>query len=106
MTPSTSDTPTAPSRERILVCVAWPYANGPFHVGHVSGVYLPADVFARFERMRGADVLMVSGSDCHGTPITIRAEREGVPPVEIIDRYQASFLHTFDQLGIEFDLFT
>jgi len=94
------------AHDRVLVCVAWPYANGPFHVGHVSGVYLPADVFARFERMRGADVLMVSGSDCHGTPITIRAEREGVPPVEIIDRYQASFLHTFDQLGIEFDLFT
>ena len=96
---------TAP-RDRILVCVAWPYANGPFHVGHVSGVYLPADIFARFSRARGADVIMVSGSDCHGAPITIRAEREGVTPLAIIDRYHASFLHTFDRLGIAFDLFT
>ena len=100
-------TPTAnEDRDRILVCVAWPYANGPFHVGHVSGVYLPADIFARFSRARGADVIMVSGSDCHGAPITIRAEREGITPLAVIDRYHASFLHTFDQLGIEFDLFT
>ncbi|MDP9374109.1 MAG: methionine--tRNA ligase, partial [Chloroflexota bacterium] len=93
-------------RDRILVAVAWPYANGPFHVGHVSGVYLPADIFARFERARGADVLMVSGSDCHGAPITIRAEREGVAPIEIVERYHAAFLHTFERLGIKFDLFT
>src|SRR3954470_20001104 len=80
------------TRDRLLVCVAWPYANGPFHVGHVSGVYLPADIFARFQRARGAEVLMVSGSDCHGAPITIRAEREGVTPIEIIERYHGTFL--------------
>ncbi len=104
MSAPTSAVITTP--ERILVSVAWPYANGPFHVGHVSGVYLPADIFARFSRARGAEVLMVSGSDCHGAPITIRAERESVTPLEIVDRYHASFLHTFEQLGIEFDLFT
>ncbi|HET8626410.1 MAG TPA: methionine--tRNA ligase [Thermomicrobiales bacterium] len=102
----TTATPETSQRERVLVCVAWPYANGPFHVGHVSGVYLPADIFARFQRARGADVLMVSGSDCHGAPITIRAEREGVSPLEIVERYHASFLRTFNALGIEFDLFT
>lgn len=91
---------------RILVCVAWPYANGPFHVGHISGVYLPADIFARFARARGAEVLMVSGSDCHGAPITIRAENEGVSPLTIVERYHGQFLHTFEQLGIAFDLFT
>jgi methionyl-tRNA synthetase len=92
--------------ERILVSVAWPYVNGPFHAGHISGVYLPADIFARFQRARGRDVLMVSGSDCHGTPITIRAEQEGVTPLDIVERYHASILETLDTLGIEFDLFT
>jgi methionyl-tRNA synthetase len=101
-----ADTSSAAGREPILVAVAWPYANGPFHVGHVSGVYLPADIFARFQRARGADVLMVSGSDCHGAPITLRAEREGVTPLEIIERYHAAFLRTFETLGIAFDLFT
>ncbi len=101
------DTPSdTAGADRVLVCVAWPYANGPFHVGHVSGVYLPADIFARFGRARGADLLMVSGSDCHGAPITIRAEREGITPLEVIARYHAAFLHTFDRLGIAFDLFT
>ncbi len=90
----------------ILVSVAWPYANGPFHAGHISGVYLPADIFARFERARGAKVLMVSGSDCHGAPITLRAEKEGVSPLEVVDRFHASFIKTFNTLGIEFDLFT
>lgn len=90
----------------VLVAVAWPYANGPFHVGHVSGVYLPADIFARFERARGSNVLMVSGSDCHGTPVTLEAEREGVTPLEVVDRAHSSFLRTFERLGITFDLFT
>jgi methionyl-tRNA synthetase len=93
-------------RERILVSVAWPYANGPFHAGHVSGVYLPADIFARFQRALGNDVLMVSGSDCHGTPITIRAEAENITPADVIERYHPAFLKTFRALGIEFDLFT
>ena len=94
------------TKKPILVSVAWPYANGPFHAGHVAGAYIPADQFARFERARGNDVLMVSGSDCHGTPITIRAEQEGVTPLEVVERYHATFLKTFESLGIEFDLFT
>lgn len=94
------------SPPRILVSVAWPYANGPFHAGHISGAYLPADTFARFQRARGAEVLMVSGSDCHGAPITLRAEKEGVTPLEVIERYHATFIKTFETLGIEFDLFT
>src|SRR6185369_17259057 len=90
----------------ILVAVAWPYANGPLHVGHLASAYLPADIFARYQRLKGNRVLMVSGSDCHGTPITLKAEAEGVPPQEIIQQYHASFLSTFQRLGITFDLFT
>lgn len=92
--------------ERILVCVAWPYCNGDLHVGHVAGAYLPADTFARFQRMRGNEVLMVSGSDTHGTPITVRAEQEGLTPRQVVDRYHPRFLDVFIQLGISFDLFT
>ena len=92
--------------ERILVAVAWPYANGPLHLGHVAGCYLAADIFARYHRLKGNRVLMVSGSDSHGTPITVRAEQEGVTPQEILDRYHAQFLETWKQLGISFDLFT
>jgi methionyl-tRNA synthetase len=92
--------------DKILVAVAWPYADGPLHVGHVADAYLPADIFARYQRLRGNDVLMVSGSDCHGTPITLQAMREGVPPQEVIRRYHASFIETFMSLGISFDLFT
>ena len=64
--------------ERIFIGVAWPYANGPLHMGHIAGCYLAADIFARYHRMKGNEVLMVSGSDAHGTPITIRADQEGV----------------------------
>ena len=95
-----------PLPERILVAVAWPYANGPLHMGHIAGCYLAADVFARYHRIKGSQVLMVSGSDSHGTPITVRAEEEGVTPQEILDRYHAQFLDTWDRLGISFDLFT
>ena len=92
--------------ERILIGVAWPYANGPLHMGHVAGCYLAADIFARYHRMKGNDVLMVSGSDAHGTPITIRADQEGVEPQEVLERYHAQFLDTWERLGISFDLFT
>ena len=92
--------------ERIFIGVAWPYANGPLHLGHVAGCYLAADVFARYHRMRGNEVLMVSGSDTHGTPITIRADQEGITPAEVVDRYHADFLETWERLGISFDLFT
>ena len=92
--------------ERILIGVAWPYANGPLHMGHIAGCYLAADIFARYHRMKGNDVLMVSGSDAHGTPITIRADQEGVEPQEVLERYHAQFLDTWQRLGISFDLFT
>lgn len=92
--------------ERILVTTAWPYANGPLHLGHVAGCYLPADTFARYHRMVGNEVLMVSGSDMHGTPITVRADEEGVDPSVIAERYHQSFLDSWQRLGISYDLFT
>lgn len=92
--------------ERIFIGVAWPYANGPLHLGHIAGAYLPADIFARYQRTRGNEVLMVSGSDQHGTPITIRAEQEGKSPREIASRYHQEFLNSWESLGIKFNLFT
>jgi len=92
--------------ERILVAVAWPYANGPLHLGHIAGAYLPADIFARYHRTKGNEVLMVSGSDQHGTPITISAEQEGKAPSEIAAKYHQQFLDSWQKLGISFDLFT
>jgi len=92
--------------ERILVAVAWPYANGSLHLGQIAGAYLPADIFARYHRLKGNEVLMVSGSDQHGTPITVRADQEGRPPKEIADHYHEEFLRSWQRLGISFDLFT
>ena len=91
---------------RILVAVAWPYASGHRHLGHFAGAYLPPDIFARYHRLVGNDVLMVSGSDANGTPITVKAEQEGVTPQEIVDRYHPEFLRYWDVMGIGFDLFT
>jgi methionyl-tRNA synthetase len=92
--------------ENILVAVAWPYANGPLHLGHVAGAYLPADIFARYHRLKGNKVLMVSGSDQHGAPITLRAEQEKKSPQEIASKYHEEFLESWQKLGISFDLFT
>ena len=92
--------------EKILVCVAWPYSNGDMHIGQIAGAYLPPDIFARFHRMRGNDVLMVSGSDTHGTPITVRAEEEGITPRAVVDRYHPRNTEMMRRLGISFDLFT
>ncbi len=92
--------------ENILVAVAWPYANGSLHLGHIAGCYLPADIFARYHRLKGNRVLMVSGSDQHGTPITLRAEQEGVTPAEVAAKYHKEFLESWKKLGISFDLFT
>jgi methionyl-tRNA synthetase len=92
--------------ERIFIGVAWPYANGSLHLGQIAGAYLPADIFARYHRLKGNDVLMVSGSDQHGTPITVRAEKEGRPPKEIADRFHEEFVDSWRKLGISFDLFT
>ena len=92
--------------ENILIGVAWPYANGPLHLGHLAGAYLPADIFARYHRLKGNNVLMVSGSDMHGTPITISAEKEGVSPEEVATRNHNGFLDSWQKMGISFDLFT
>ncbi len=92
--------------ERIFIGVAWPYADGPLHLGHVAGAYLPPDIFARYHRTKGNEVLMVSGSDQHGTPITIKAEQEGKKPSEIASQYHQQFLNSWQELGISFDLFT
>lgn len=92
--------------EKIFIGVAWPYANGPLHMGHIAGAYLPADIFARYHRMRGNEVLMVSGSDQHGTPITLKAEEEGTTPAEIAGKYHALFIKSWERLGILFDLYT
>lgn len=90
----------------ILVAVAWPYASGSRHLGHLAGAYLPADIFARYHRLVGNRVLMVSGSDVHGTPITVRADQEGVSPQEIVDRYHAEFVSNWQKLGIQWELYT
>ena len=90
----------------MLVAVAWPYASGSRHLGHLAGAYLPADIYARHQRLVGNRVLMVSGSDVHGTPITVRADAEGVTPRDIADRYHAEFVADWDRLGISWDLYT
>jgi methionyl-tRNA synthetase len=92
--------------ERILVAVAWPYANGPRHIGHVAGFGVPSDVFARYHRLRGNHVLMVSGTDEHGTPIMVAADSEGVSPQELVDRNNAVIREDLRRLGLSYDLFT
>ena len=90
----------------ILVAVAWPYANSEIHVGNLTGSYLPADIFARFQRLKGNHVLMVSGSDSHGTPVTVRADSLNTTPLEVYQSYHASFLELYQKLGLSYDLFT
>jgi methionyl-tRNA synthetase len=92
--------------ERIFIGVAWPYANGSLHLGQIAGANLPADIFAKYHRLIGNEVLMVSGSDQHGTPITIKAEQEGKTPEEIARYYQQENLECWEKLGISFDLYT
>ncbi len=101
-----ADRAGGPGRRHVLVAVAWPYANGSLHLGHLAGAYLPADIFARYHRIAGSRVLMVSGSDGHGTPITVRAEQESTTPREVVERFHPEFLRYWDDLGISFDLFT
>ena len=92
--------------DTIGVFVAWPYANGDLHLGHVAGAYLPPDLFARYHRLKGNRVLMVSGSDSHGTPITVKAKEEGHSPRAVFERYHKQFLQGWQKLGITFNLFT
>jgi methionyl-tRNA synthetase len=91
---------------RTLTAVAWPYANGPRHIGHVAGFGVPSDVFSRYRRMRGDSVLMVSGTDEHGTPIQVQADREGVTARELADRYNRVIAEDLRGLGLSYDLFT
>lgn len=92
--------------ELIFIGVAWPYANGPLHLGQIAGANLPADIFARYHRLKGNQVLMVSGTDQHGTPVTIRAEQEGKTPQEVVDNYHSEYLDVWKRLGISYDLYT
>ena len=96
----------APQRRKILVAVAWPYANGPRHIGHVAGFGVPADIFARYHRLRGSDVLMVSGTDEHGTPVMVAADQAGVSPRELADRNNEIIRDDLRRLGLSYDLFT
>ena len=91
---------------RQLVTCALPYANGPVHIGHLAGVYVPADIYVRYQRLRGQDVLFICGSDEHGVPITIKAKAEGVTPQDIVDRYHKIIKDSFEELGISFDIYS
>ena len=91
---------------RTLVTTALPYANGPVHIGHLAGVYVPADIYTRYLRLQGEDVIMIGGSDEHGVPITIKAKAEGVTPQDIVDRYHEIIKKSFQELGISFDIYS
>lgn len=92
--------------KRTLVTSALPYANGPVHIGHLAGVYIPADIYVRYLRLRGEQVMFVGGSDEHGVPITIKARKEGVTPQDIVDRYHALIKNSFEEFGISFDVYS
>lgn len=92
--------------KRTLITTALPYANGPVHIGHLAGVYIPADIYARYLRLKGEEVLMIGGSDEHGVPIAIKAQKEGVTPQDIVDRYHSIIKESFEDLGITFDIYS
>ena len=92
--------------KRHLVTTALPYANGPIHIGHLAGVYIPADIYVRYLRLRGCDVVFIGGSDEHGVPITIKAREEGVSPQDIVDRYHTLIKDSFERFGISFDIYS
>ena len=91
---------------RYTITSALPYANGPVHIGHLAGVYVPADIYARFLRSKGENVLFIGGSDEHGVPITIRAKKEGVTPQQVVDKYHVQIKQSFEELGISFDIYS
>lgn len=92
--------------KRYLVTSALPYANGPVHIGHLAGVYIPSDIYTRYLRLKGYDVISVCGSDEHGVPITIKARKEGVTPQQIVDRYHQLIKSSFEGLGMSFDIYS
>ena len=91
---------------RYLITAALPYANGPVHIGHLAGVYIPADIYVRYLRLKHEDVVFVCGSDEHGVPITIKARQEGVSPQDIVDRYHEMNKKAFADFGISFDIYS
>ncbi|HLP95313.1 MAG TPA: class I tRNA ligase family protein, partial [Saprospiraceae bacterium] len=93
------------SKKRYLVTAALPYANGPLHIGHLAGAYLPADIFVRYLRLMGKDVVFVCGSDEHGAAITVKARKEGTSPRAVVDKYNAILRDTFQKIGISFDIY-
>ena len=92
--------------KRTLITSALPYANGPIHIGHLAGVYVPADIYARYLRLKGEEALFIGGSDEHGIPITITARKEGVTPQDIVDRYHTLIKDSFEEFGISFDIYS
>ena len=92
--------------KRTLITTALPYANGPVHIGHLAGVYVPADIYARYLRLKGEEVLMIGGSDEHGVPVTLRARKEGITPQDVVDRYHNIIKKSFEELGITFDVYS
>ena len=95
-----------PSSQTYTITAALIYANGPIHIGHLAGVYIPADIYARYQRSRGRRVLFISGSDEHGVPITIRAQQEGISPQQVVDKYHTLNNKAFEDFGITFDIFS
>ena len=92
--------------KRTTVTSALPYANGPVHIGHLAGVYVPADIYVRYLRLKKEDVLFIGGSDEHGVPITIRAKKEGITPQDVVDRYHTLIKDSFKEFGISFDVYS
>src|SRR3984885_14416471 len=92
--------------KRILVTAALPYANGPVHIGHLAGCYLPADIYVRYQRAQKRDIKFVSGTDEHGVPITIRAMKENITPQQVVDKYHDLIKESFAQMNISFDIFS
>ncbi|MDP4191949.1 MAG: class I tRNA ligase family protein, partial [Bacteroidota bacterium] len=93
-------------KEKIIVTSALPYANGPIHLGHLSGAYLPADIYVRYKRLIGSNIIFICGSDEHGVPITITADKEGITPKEVIDRFHNINKQAFEQFGMSFDIYS
>ena len=92
--------------KRTTVTSALPYANGPVHIGHLAGVYVPADIYVRYLRLKGRDVLFIGGSDEHGVPVTIRARKEGITVQQVVDRYHSLIKDSFERFGISFDIYS
>ena len=93
-------------KKRNLITCALPYANGPVHIGHLAGVYVPADIYVRYLRMRGRETLFICGSDEHGVPVTMAARKEGCSPQDIVDKYHGIIKEAFSEFGIDFDIYS